>query len=164
MAKLILHLLIFITIGFCTCEALAQGNFHYVRDGANGKNDGSSWADAWDSLPSNLERGHTYYIAAGNYPNYVFDDPTSNQQYITIKKATDDDHGESVTWNSSYGAGQAIFKCPLRSKISLYFFEVPGFLKDRKQVEYPAELSRCAAHEELSLIVEFQQGKRYIFR
>jgi len=80
---------------------------HYVRDGATG--DGSDWANAWDSLPTNLVRGDTYYIADGSYPAYRFDDAESGTQYITIKKAIGSDHGTNVGWQSSYGDGQAVF-------------------------------------------------------
>jgi len=82
-------------------------NIHYVRDGSSG--DGSSWSSAWDSLPSTLQRGHTYYIADGTYTSYKFDDPASGQLWIDIKKATAGDHGTDSEWQDSYGDGEALF-------------------------------------------------------
>jgi len=90
---------------FLTTSAFAQ--VHYVRDGATG--DGSSWANAFDTLPDTLQRGHTYYIADGNYGSYTFDDAESGSQWITIKKAIIEDHGTDAGWQDSYGDGQAVF-------------------------------------------------------
>jgi hypothetical protein len=99
------------------------GPVYYVRAGATGANDGSSWADAWTELPyrltgkdmrksSNgvLERGATYYIADGEYPSYIFDAAEDGDAVITIKKATIDDHGTDVGWDNSYGDGQAVLE------------------------------------------------------
>jgi len=79
---------------------------HYVRDGSSG--DGSDWNNAWDSLPGNLVRGDTYYIADGTYPGYTFDDSESGTQYIYIKKAIGSDHGTGVGWQNGYGDGVAV--------------------------------------------------------
>jgi len=92
-----------------SCQTEGAGNFHYVRAGATGNNDGSDWANAWDSLPEVLERGHTYFIADGEYSGYVFDDPEQGDEYIYIKKATVDDHGTDVGWLSGYGDGYVEF-------------------------------------------------------
>jgi hypothetical protein len=80
--------------------------FH-VRSGASGN--GSDWNNAFGSLPSTLVRGATYYIADGSYSGYSFDDAESGTAVITIRKATESDHGSSVGWNSTYGDGQAAF-------------------------------------------------------
>ena len=45
--------------------AQAAGDYHYVRAGATGLNNGSDWNNAWTSLPATLVRGDTYYIADG---------------------------------------------------------------------------------------------------
>jgi len=82
-------------------------NCHYIRDGANG--DGTDWNNALDNLPEALERGHTYYIADGNYGSHTFDDPVSGTQKIILKKATNSDHGTDIGWQDSYGDGQARF-------------------------------------------------------
>ncbi|NLM96334.1 MAG: glycoside hydrolase family 5 protein [Halanaerobiaceae bacterium] len=88
----------------------ADGNpVYYVRYKANGKNDGSDWENAWRQLPDVLERGATYYIAAGEYPSYQFDDPEDGDAYIIIKKSTPDDHGTDVGWKNGYGTGVALF-------------------------------------------------------
>jgi len=83
---------------------------HYIRPGATGSNNGSDWVNAYTSLPSNLVRGDTYYLADGSYGSYTFDDSVSGTTLITVKKATTEDHGTATGWNSSYGDGQAIFK------------------------------------------------------
>lgn len=81
----------------------------YVRPGAGGNNSGTDWANAYSAMPSTLKRGDTYYLATGSYGSYVFDDANSSTTTITIKKATEADHGTSTGWTSSYGAGQAVF-------------------------------------------------------
>jgi len=99
-----------------TCE-----NCHYIRDGSSG--DGSSWANAWDSLPDTLQRGHTYYIADGSYESYTFDDAESSSQWITLKKATTDDHGTDAGWQNSYGDGQAVFNSAMVFEQGHYLFD-----------------------------------------
>jgi len=80
-----------------------------VRSGATGLGNGSDWTNAYPSLPATLIRGNTYYVATGNYGSYVFDDPSSGTNYITVKKATVADHGISTGWSNSYETGQAVF-------------------------------------------------------
>ena len=82
---------------------------YYVRQGANGDNNGVDWNNAWTKLPDVLERGATYYIASGTYPPYTFDDPEQGDAYIVIKKATVDDHGTAVGWKNGYATGVALF-------------------------------------------------------
>lgn len=82
----------------------------YVRQGATGTGDGSNWTNAYTALPTTLQRGATYYVAAGNYPQYIFQDPESGTTYITVKKATTSDHGTNTGWSASYGNGVAHFQ------------------------------------------------------
>lgn len=98
-----------------------QSNIHYVRAGAGGN--GTSWANAWSELPPTLQRGHIYYIADGQYGSYVFDDPLdyANPRLIFVRKATETDHGESLTWKSFYGDGTAVFQGPIK-------FDSPGWI------------------------------------
>jgi hypothetical protein len=98
--------------------ASSFGQSFYVRAGASGA--GSDWSNAFSALPATLVRGATYYVADGSYPNYVFDDPVSGTQLITIKKATDADHGTSVGWQPSYGDGTAIFSQNLHFRTGNY--------------------------------------------
>lgn len=81
----------------------------YVRSGATGSNNGSDWANAYTALPSTLSRGDTYYVASGNYGGKNFDTPAFGTQVITVKKATQTDHGTNAGWNSTYGVGSATF-------------------------------------------------------
>lgn len=82
---------------------------HYVRAGANGSQNGNDWTNAYASIPATLIRSDTYYITAGSYGSYTFDDANNGSTVITIKKATATDHGTDIGWNSIYGGGQAIF-------------------------------------------------------
>lgn len=97
---------------------------HYIRVGATGDNDGTSWAHAWTSIPTSLERGHTYYVADGlSYAAYNFDDPTDGTKYITIKKATVSDHGNNTGWFDTYGDGAAKFVGTVNFNTSYYVFD-----------------------------------------
>jgi hypothetical protein len=93
----------------CFLAGLAQAANKYVRPDATGRNDGSDWVNAYTALPSSLVRGDTYYLADGNYGSRTFADANSGTAVITIKKATDADHGVDSGWSSSYGDGQAVF-------------------------------------------------------
>jgi hypothetical protein len=86
-----------------------QKKVYYIRQGANGANDGADWINAYTKLPDVLERGATYYIASGTYPSYKFDDPEIGDSYIVIKKATVNDYGTDVGWKDGYAAGVALF-------------------------------------------------------
>jgi hypothetical protein len=106
-------------------QLLANSAFaanHFVRAGATGNGSGNDWANAYSSLPATLARGDTYYIAAGNYPAYTFDDPLSGTAVITVKKATASDHGTDTGWQAAY-AGQAIFNSILRFNTGNYIFD-----------------------------------------
>lgn len=93
-------------VGMRAEVARAAGTY-YVRSGATGTNMGTDWTNAYPSLPSTLERGATYYVAAGTYGSYTFDDPVSGTAVITIKKATTGDHGITTGWQDGYGSGAA---------------------------------------------------------
>lgn len=95
-------------VGGFPLSNLAQGAY-YVRAGATGANNGSDWNNAYSSMPATWQRGATYYVADGNYGSYRCDDALSGTTRITIKKATQNDHGTDIGWNSSYGDGQATF-------------------------------------------------------
>ncbi len=77
----------------------------YVRQGASGG--GTDWTNAYAALPATLTRGATYYIADGTYSGYTFDDAESGTSLITIKKATQADHGTETGWTPGYGDGVA---------------------------------------------------------
>ncbi len=96
-------------------------NCHHIRAGASGS--GVDWDDALPVLPETLERGHTYFIAAGTYPGYSFDDPESDTAVIRVLRASADDHGSDAGWDASYAAGEATFG-PLKLVTGRY--EVDG--------------------------------------
>lgn len=98
-----------VLVAACMTPVFADAANQYVRAGANGRNDGSDWANAYTALPANFVRGDTYYVATGSYPGATLSTPASGSATITIKKATVGDHGTATGWSDSYGTGQATF-------------------------------------------------------
>ncbi|QQR77554.1 MAG: fibronectin type III domain-containing protein [Candidatus Moraniibacteriota bacterium] len=92
---------------FIGISSSAEAANKYVRQGASGN--GSDWTNAYATLPSDLTRGDTYYIADGSYGSYTFDDNASGTTPITIKKCTASDHGTETGYSSAYCDGQAVF-------------------------------------------------------
>ena len=41
---------------------------------------GTSWSNATDDLPATLVRDYVYYVADGNYSDYIFDDDVEDEQ------------------------------------------------------------------------------------
>jgi hypothetical protein len=78
----------------------AEAQVYYVRQGAAGT--GTDWANAYSSLPATLVRGATYFLAAGTYGGYTFDDAVSGTTPITVRKATADDHGTDTGWQPAF--------------------------------------------------------------
>jgi hypothetical protein len=104
--KRLFHILAF---ALCVLPAFADAANQYVRPGAAGRNDGTDWSNAYTALPATLKRGDTYYLANGSYGSRTFSDANSGTTPITIKKATEADHGTATGWASTYGDGQAVF-------------------------------------------------------
>jgi hypothetical protein len=98
-----------VALALCVLPAIADAADQYVRPGATGRNDGTDWTNAYTALPATLKRGDVYYLADGSYGSYVFSTPNSGSTPITIKKATEADHGTPTGWTSTYGDGQAVF-------------------------------------------------------
>ncbi len=86
-----------------------DGNCHYVREAASGSGDGSNWDDAYSDLPAELVRGHVYFIAAGAYAAYEFDDAADGTTPIRVLRATAGDHGDASGWQATYAEGEASF-------------------------------------------------------
>ena len=109
--------------GFCCEEGFSFSpcttKARYVRPGGGGARDGSDWANALNGLPSELERDTVYWLGAGSYGSYTFDDAASGQLGITLRKATAQTYGSSIGWNAGDGSGQAVFG-PLRFDGSRY--------------------------------------------
>jgi len=99
-----------------------EGNCHYVREAADGAADGSSWEDAWNELPEELERGQIYLIAAGDYSARTLDDPAAGDATIMIRRATRNHHGTDVGWHDEYADGPASFG-PLAFQSPLWIFD-----------------------------------------
>jgi hypothetical protein len=110
---------------------------HYIRVGATGNNDGSNWTNAFNTIPSELKRGDTYYVASGHYilqsdrwgnGAYLFDETEEENKYITIRKAIANDHGTNSGWENEYGERAALFTATGRGSIfafitSYYIFD-----------------------------------------
>lgn len=91
----------------------ALGASHYIRAGAAGTNDGSSWVNAWSTLAAansaGFVRGDTYYLAGGTYAESLYLNVSlSGTSRITIKKANAADNGSDPGWNASYASTVAI--------------------------------------------------------
>ena len=84
----------------------------YVRSAATGAASGTDWTNAYTDLPPTLQRGVTYYVAAGTYPPHTFNDPDSGPgtPWITIKAPTLAQHGTNTGWSNAY-SGQALWEC-----------------------------------------------------
>jgi hypothetical protein len=82
---------------------------HYIRAGATGANNGSSWTNAWTNFSSvTWTRGDTYYVAGGLYNGNVSISSASGSGWIKIKKANASDNGSDLDWNSLYATNQAV--------------------------------------------------------
>jgi hypothetical protein len=80
----------------------------YIRAGADGDGTGADWTHAYSILPDALDRGVTYFVAAGEYGDYTFDDSAGDAPII-VRRATCSDHGTDVGWDESYCGGVARF-------------------------------------------------------
>jgi hypothetical protein len=82
---------------------------HYVLSDAVAGGDGASWATAFATLPEPAERGAVYFFGDGEYGQLMLDEPEADDAWITLRKATEHDHGVDVGWDPAYGDGQAMF-------------------------------------------------------
>lgn len=97
-----------ILLALWLAASLAGAANRYVYRLASGSATGNDWSNAYTNLPSSLTRGDTYYVAEGDdYGIYDFNDATSGSSWITIKKATTNDHGTDTGWSNAYADGQA---------------------------------------------------------
>jgi hypothetical protein len=113
----------FVGVAILSLALTARAQVYHVRAGATGANNGSDWNNAYTSLPATLQRGATYYVAAGNYGSYTFNTPASGTTRITIKRAIESDHGSSTGWQSSYGTGAAVFAPVLQFNTPYWTFD-----------------------------------------
>jgi len=113
-------------------SVLGWSQNHYVcaRETCSSKTiqDGSDWNKAWDKLPAQLERGHTYYVAKGTYPGHTFDDEPNRTTPITIKAATRADHGTNHGWSEAH-VGTAHFNTASRRR-GIFVFLQPYYIID----------------------------------
>ena len=96
----------------------------YVRDGASGENDGTSWVDAYEDTDDfTATRDYVYFIADGAYLADTLGVADSGSNYIYYVKAVSDDHGSETGWDSAYGDGVATFTGTLNFTTSYYIFD-----------------------------------------
>lgn len=104
----------------------AHSATRYVRDGGDGSSPTTSWAGAYDQLSdaeAAASRGDTIYVADGTYSGVTCNVSVSGSTLITIKKATESEHGTSTGWNSAYGDGQAVFTGTIRFMSGYWTFD-----------------------------------------
>ncbi|MGZ3797793.1 MAG: hypothetical protein ACXVB1_15590 [Pseudobdellovibrionaceae bacterium] len=109
---------------FISYQCLAAS--HFIRSGASGSTCSDWGANACPSLPTNLTRGDTYFIAGGSYSGRTFDTPTNGTLNITIQGATVANHGTDVGWNNSYSVengNQAVWTSSLSFTTSFWVFD-----------------------------------------
>jgi hypothetical protein len=88
----------------------------YIFAGATGAGSGANWTNAYTGFgtgkgqvaPSAMERGVTYWIAAGSYGPQTFSTPDDGTTVVTIESATTANHGPASDWSDAY-AGVATF-------------------------------------------------------
>lgn len=89
---------------------------HYIRAGATGSADGTSWANAWPTLgAATWIRGDTYFLAGGTYNETasVYIHPaTSGTSTVAIKKANAADNAGDAGWDASYARDVATINGP----------------------------------------------------
>lgn len=91
----------------------------YIRQGATGDNDGSSWANAWTSFGSaTWTRGATNFIASGIYTSATITVAESGELWVTLKKANAADNSGDAGWDASYAVGQAVISNKLQINAS----------------------------------------------
>jgi len=101
---------------------------HYIRAGATGANNGSSWADAWTSFSavgtSGWVRGDTYYVAGGIYNGNLSIPSRPGNEWINIIKANVSENESDPGWNSAYASNQAVING--RLVISTSYIKIDG--------------------------------------
>ena len=121
----------FSKITFAASGCDGAGNC-YVYGSATGTGSGASWTNAYTGFgtgskqvnPGNMQRGVTYWIAAGNYGGVNWSTPDSGSAFITIEAATTANHGPASDWNDNF-AGQAVF-ASAGSSISTDYWTLNG--------------------------------------
>jgi len=81
----------------------------YVAPTVTGDGSGSDWNNQaqWSTVA--LTRGNTYFLADGTYGGRNLYTAETETALITIKKATQSQHGIDAGWQTSYGDGVATF-------------------------------------------------------
>lgn len=130
---------------------------HYIRSGASGSNNGSSWANAWTSFASvTWTRGDTYYLAGGTYNEDVtITKPVSGSSWIYVKKANANDNGGDAGYSSSFSSDVAVINGYLYLKDGYISFDgVTGSEKSGHGIR--------VSHD-TSFIISFEVSKQLFY-
>ncbi|HYA13951.1 MAG TPA: hypothetical protein VEF33_06395, partial [Syntrophales bacterium] len=161
--KNILHLGIWILISvifFVSAPASAAN--HYIRAGATGSNNGSSWANAWTTFAAvTWTRGDTYYVAGGTYTENVSIPSLSGTSWIIVKKANVTDNGSDAGWDASYASTQAVIQGELTSSAS--YLEINGVTGGNGITEASATYGIYIYNSNLSYPVVYASGTSFIY-
>jgi hypothetical protein len=105
-----LRVAIFIALIFSAKSAFAA--CHVVTPSGSGSKNGTDWNNAYANLPGTLIRGDIYYLADGNYGNFLqLNTPVSGTLTIEFRKAQSYDNCTSVGWNTAtMGSAQAYWR------------------------------------------------------
>lgn len=105
--------------------ALPAAN-HYIRAGASGSNNGTSWANAWPTFAAAAwTRGDTYYVAGGTYSeNVTISAALSGSTYIFVKKANAADNSGDPGWSDTYATTLALISGYMAMNVG--YIEVEG--------------------------------------
>ena len=143
-----------IFIAFITgAVSLSYGANYYVDNAANGSNNGTSWANAWESFAdiywANVQPGDTVYISGGTtskvyYETLVVGASGTNGAPVTITKGVDAGHNGQVIINQEYIRDRAIYA-------NGYDYVIVSHLSTRNSVGNGAILIKYANH----FIVEY---------
>jgi hypothetical protein len=97
---------------FCACLALLASSVHaanwHVLQGGSGN--GTTWSSPFGTLAAAetaAARGDTIYVGDGSYSSVTLNTANSGTTTITIRKATEAEHGSATGWSSAHGDGIA---------------------------------------------------------
>ena len=87
--------------------SVTAANWHVLEGGSG---DGTSWSSPFGTLAAAetaASRGDIIYVGDGSYAGATFNTAESGTTTITVRKATEGEHGSATGWSSAYGDGVA---------------------------------------------------------